>query len=176
VTAATLLTFVAALRAVLEIGVLLVLINRLFLDSARSTTWTSLALIALVLAHGPLTAWEQPLLSGEGLNFGTYLANTLGWLLLAGFSMSAVTVFSRLRRSWFVESARMAEERAAQPPEVQEREDEATTAEIPTSPADAPETGEVATEPLAQPLPRRRRERPNTPPARRPETFRRRRR
>lgn len=176
VTAATLLTFVAAARAVLEMGVLAVLIYRLFLDSTASTTWTSVMLIVLVLVHGPLTAWEQPLLSGDGLTLDNYLANTLGWLLLTGFSMSLVTVFSRLRRSWFVESARMAEERAARSPEeVEAPIVEVTTAEISTPEEAAPEVVESAPETLPEPPQSSRRERPPTS-GRRPETFRRRRR
>ena len=175
VTAATLLTFVAAARAVVEIGVLLVLINRLFLDSARSTTWTSVVLIILVLAHGPLTAWEQPLLSGEGLNFDNYLANTLGWLLLAGFSMSAVTVFSRLRRSWVVESERAAEERAARPLEMEEPVDESISAEISPPGEDASEAIDRVPGAVPEPSEPHQAERPSTP-RRRPQTFRRRRR
>ncbi|MDA1215721.1 MAG: hypothetical protein O2812_02470, partial [Chloroflexi bacterium] len=104
VTAATLLTFVAAALAVLEIGLLLVLVNRLLLDSTSSINRTSIALVVLVLLHGPLTGWEQPLRSDGDLTFRAYLGWASTWILLAGFAMSAVTIFSRLRRSWFLES------------------------------------------------------------------------
>jgi hypothetical protein len=177
VTAATLLTFVAAALAVLEIGLLLVLINRLLLDSTSSINRTSIALVALVLLHGPLTGWEQLLRSDGELTFRAYLGWASTWILLAGFAMSAVTIFSRLRRSWFLESTRTAEARAAQPPKEVQVVD-VTTAEPFSPEEDAPAVvGDIvdATEALPEPSESRPDARPDTP-RKRPDTFRRRRR
>jgi hypothetical protein len=174
VTAGTLLTFVAAALAVLEIGLLLVLVNRLLLDSTISINRTSIALVALVLLHGPLTGWEQPLRSDGALTFRAYLGWAATWILLVGFAMSAVTTFSRLRRSWFLESTRAAEARIAMPPKEAQIVD-VTTAEIPPFEKTAPAVIVDTVEALRKPSRPRPDERPGTP-RKRPETYRRRRR
>lgn len=114
INGAHILTFVAALRSILEIAALLILVNRLILKPDSSQAITAGLMVFLVLLHGPLTGWEGPLLSGENLTWETYFSFTFSWLLVAGFSMGAITLFSRLRRSWIVESERIEETRMNQ--------------------------------------------------------------
>ena len=108
---ANMLTSIAALRSILEIAALLMLVNRLILKPNNSQAGTAALMVILVLLHGPLTGWEGPLLSGENLTWGTYFSFTFSWVLVAGFSMGAITLFSRLRRSWVVESEKIEESR-----------------------------------------------------------------
>jgi hypothetical protein len=91
---------------------------------------------------------------------------------LAGFAMSMVGIFSRLRRSWFVESVRVMAERTARTQEMEMPIDEVTTPAVTSSAEEAPEG---TTETPSAPSQTRRREQRHIP-VKRSETFRRRRR
>lgn len=97
------LTGASAIRASVETGVLLWLTYRLVVKKEASKTLTALAMVGLVVAHGPLWAWEQSV--GAGSFFGTYGAGIALWTLSSGLQLAVVTVTARLRQAWSREPA-----------------------------------------------------------------------
>ncbi|MEX2431528.1 MAG: hypothetical protein WD645_06375 [Dehalococcoidia bacterium] len=99
ITGASLLTLAAALRALVEVGVLAWLATRLVTappDQAKLWTW---AIVGLTLAHGVLASWEDPLRLGE-FTLSQVTGRMLWWSMLVAIPLGMVTVLARLKRSW----------------------------------------------------------------------------
>ena len=92
------LTSVSAVRMLVGTSVLLWLTHRLVVKTEHSKTLTALAMVGLVLAHGPLWVWEQSV--GTGPFFRTYGAGIAQWILFSGLQLAVVTVTARLRHAW----------------------------------------------------------------------------
>ena len=119
IAAAPLLTMAAALRAVLEMGALLWIAYGLLLHTAVPAARSSVLLWALVLAHGLLSGWQEPLLRDEALTVGSFGEAAAQWMVSSSLLLGIVTVVSRFRYRWAQESAAQAAERpkAEIPPE-----------------------------------------------------------
>lgn len=104
----TLATSAAAARAVVETAAIIWLAHRLVMRPETSQTRTVLAMVALMLVHGWLVAWQQPLGNGE-LTLSLYASGAGSWMLFVGIQVGVVTVVARLRREW---GTSMAEEKA----------------------------------------------------------------
>jgi hypothetical protein len=108
---APLLTTASATRAIVEMIVLIWLAQRLVLTAEVSPPRVALAMVGLVLVHGLLVAWEQPLRSGADLTGASYAGGVALWTLSTGLQLGIVTVMSRLFRGWG-EQTSTAQERA----------------------------------------------------------------
>jgi hypothetical protein len=108
------LTGVSVVRALVETGLLLWLTYRLVVKEGPSKTLTALAMVGLVVAHGPLIAWEQSI--GAGSFWGRYGAGIALWTLSSGLQLAMVTVTARLRQAWSREPALGPQ--AAAPPQI----------------------------------------------------------
>ncbi len=144
---ATFLTFLAFMRAAAEMTVLIWLVKRLVTAQDDGGFRVTLAIVGLVLAHGLLASWEDPVLRNE-LN-GTQIAEQfVRWLMLVGLLLGLAAAMIRLRGSLNREP-RWAES-AASPERIAE-----------SRPA-APEPGPQGHSPMrfeGRPTPRRRRRR-----------------
>lgn len=92
------LTGASAIRALVETGVLLWLTYRLVVKEGASKTLTALAMVGLVVANGPLWAWEKSV--GASSFWGTYGVGIALWTLSSGLQLAMVTVTARLRQAW----------------------------------------------------------------------------
>ncbi len=138
IAGAPLFTMAAALRAVLEMGALLWIAYGLLFNAAGPAVRSSVLLWALVMSHGLLSGWQEPLLRDEALTVGSFGEAAVQWMVSSSVLLGIVTVASRFRYRLAQESTAQ----AAQRPE----------AEIPTEPGDE-ETEGTAT---AAPPPSRR--------------------
>ena len=97
---ASLLTAASAARAVLEAGAMATLAYYLILRPDLPSTRVVLAMVVLVLGHGPLSAWEQPLLASGELSGASYGSRIVDWVLFSGIQLGMAIVASRLRVGW----------------------------------------------------------------------------
>ena len=94
------LTAASAIRTAVETGVLVWLAHRLAVRPDTSPGWAAVAMVGLVIAHGPLSAWEQLLGTEVGLTTSRFVGVSLVWLLFSSLLLGVVTVTARLRRGW----------------------------------------------------------------------------
>ncbi len=170
ISGAFFLTLASALRTALEVVVLLWLTRRLVLAPGNSGVGAVWGMLALLVAHGPLTSWEFPLLNGDSLTVESVGQPTLDWLISISLLLGLVTLSSRVR-FWLVQeteaiNARRAAAQAAAPattpapapvevaplsdPELREQEEEA--------PAGQPDQPPVEAAPPSAPAPQERAE------------------
>ena len=124
IDAASLLTLASAIRATLEVGVLIWLVYHLLMDAEAFPFRYGVLLWGLVLAHGLLSGWHEPLLRDDPMSFQAYGEAAGQWMISNSLLLGVITVFSRYRYRWAQESAAMAAERA-KPKVPQEPDDEA---------------------------------------------------
>jgi hypothetical protein len=97
-SAATMLTLLAFLRAAGEIAVLVWLVQRLIGVHEDGGGRTAAAIIGLVLAHGLLAGWEDPLLRDD-FNATQIAEQLVRWLMLVGLLLGLAAAMIRLRGS-----------------------------------------------------------------------------
>jgi hypothetical protein len=68
------------------------------------TTGVVFSLVAVTFAHGILTGWEEPIVSGT-LTLVNYASLAGVWLAATSLQLAVAFVFIRIRRSWFQEPA-----------------------------------------------------------------------
>lgn len=95
-------TLAASLRAVIEISIVAWLARRLVEAADASTTKSALLILGLVISHGVLASWEDPLLRGA-LTIADASEQVFRWLLLVGIQLGMATVLIRFRRAQFRE-------------------------------------------------------------------------
>ncbi len=95
---ATLFTLFAVLRAVIELAVLIWLTKRLVEEHETGGVRFVYGIVALVVAHGVLAAWEDPLLRGE-LSVSAVWEQTFSWLRLVTLQLGFAGTMIRVRRS-----------------------------------------------------------------------------
>lgn len=98
VDGAAALTAAAALLAAAELALMAWLARRLVEAADSSATPTALWIVALVVAHGFLASWEDPVLNGV-LSFETAAEQAFRWLLLVGIQLGMAAVLIRFRRA-----------------------------------------------------------------------------
>jgi len=98
VAGASWLTLAAAIRMLLELGLLAFLARRLVEAPPDHTTRVVVSIVALTFAHGVFASWEDPLLSGE-LSLVQVVEQAVRWFVLAGLQFGFVAALVRLRRS-----------------------------------------------------------------------------
>lgn len=117
------LTLAAASLATVEIALMAWLARRLVEAADASATRSALLIVGLVIAHGFLASWEDPVLRGS-LTFADAAEQVVRWLLLTGIQLGMAAVLIRFRRAQFreqdapqpnPEAARAAPEDAAPP-------------------------------------------------------------
>jgi hypothetical protein len=101
---AELLTLAAASVAVVEVLVIAWLARRLVEAADDQTTGVVFSLVAVTFAHGILTGWEEPIVSGT-LTLVNYASLAGVWLAATSLQLAVAFVFIRIRRSWFQEPA-----------------------------------------------------------------------
>lgn len=99
---ATLFTFLAATRAVLEVGLLLWLVRWLIGSPEGQGAKPAALIVALTVAHGVIAAWEDPLLR-DSFTFGEIVQQMFGWLMFVTIQLGMAGVLIRLRRAWWRE-------------------------------------------------------------------------
>lgn len=104
IRAASFFTLAAALRALLEIGVLAWLATLLVTAPPHQAKRVALAIVVFTFAHGILASWEDPLRSGA-FTFAEVASRALWWFMLASIPLGMVTVLARLRNSWTRDAA-----------------------------------------------------------------------
>jgi hypothetical protein len=97
-----LLTLAAAAIALLEVGVITWLARRLVEAAEGETTGVVYTMVAFTFAHGLLTAWEEPIVSGD-LTLANYSSLAGVWMAASALQLALAFVFIRIRRSWFQE-------------------------------------------------------------------------
>ena len=112
---ASALTAASAIRVGAETGILVWLAYRLALKADASPSQAALAMVGLLVAHAPLSAWEQLVGSEGGLTASRFLASTFLWILFSGPLLAVVAVSARLRRSWSQEPTPERAETAPRP-------------------------------------------------------------
>jgi hypothetical protein len=150
---ATLLTALSALRAVVEIAVLLWLVERLVLRIDTSPAHIAGAMAALLLAHGPLAAWQEPLRAGESLTLGNYFPEALQWVQLAMMHLGVVMIIVRLRLGF----NRIAAVEEARPTALEPDPREGAGPEAEAMSIDEPSARETTYSKSGRPTPRNRR-------------------
>ena len=115
VSGAFFLTAFAAVRAALEIGVLLWLAQRLVLAPGTTGLRPVWLMVALLVVHGPLTAWELPLLRGDPLTVLEVLDVTVQWLFFGPLFLVVVAGMCGLRAWMLRDPAAVAAQRASTP-------------------------------------------------------------
>ena len=98
ISGAGMLTLLACVRAAAELGFLTWLARRLVEAPEDGGRGVAGAIVALVLMHGLLASWEDPVLRGE-LSFVAALEQLVRWLGLAGTQLGFAFTLIRLRRS-----------------------------------------------------------------------------
>jgi hypothetical protein len=131
---AELLTLAAAALAAAEIAVIAWLARRLVEAADDQTTGVVFSLLGVTFAHGLLTGWEEPLVSGT-LSFVNYASLAGVWLAATGLQLAATFVFIRIRRSWFMEPVWAEEQPEADSKPVNPNSVEATILDLPAEPA-----------------------------------------
>ncbi|MDA0797088.1 MAG: hypothetical protein O2826_02105 [Chloroflexi bacterium] len=99
-----LLTFAAFVIAAVEVVVIAWLARRLVEAADDQTTGVVFSLLLVTFAHGILTGWEEPIVSGT-LTFVNYASLAGVWLAATGLQLAVAFVFIRIRHSWFQEPA-----------------------------------------------------------------------
>lgn len=94
----TLFTSIAFLRAVVEIAALAWLVHRLVVVQEDGGFRTTLAIIGLVIAHGLIAGWEDPLLRDQ-LNATQVAEQFVRWVALVGLLLGLAAAMIRLRGS-----------------------------------------------------------------------------
>jgi hypothetical protein len=98
VAGASWLTLIAAIRMLLELGLLAFLARRLVEAPPEHTTRVVVSIVGLTFAHGVFASWEDPLLSGE-LSLVQVVEHAVRWFALVGLQFGFVVALVRLRRS-----------------------------------------------------------------------------
>ena len=96
VNASSLFTLIAALVSICEIIAVVWLARRIVEADDRSSTQTVLMLVGLVLFHGVIASWQDPLLRGS-LGLSEMLEQSFRWLMLVGIQLGMATVLIRFR-------------------------------------------------------------------------------
>jgi hypothetical protein len=97
-----LLTLAAAAIALVEVGVITWLARRLVEAAEGETTGVVYTMVAFTFGHGILTAWEEPIVSGN-LNLAIYSSLVGVWMAASALQLAVAFVFIRIRKSWFQE-------------------------------------------------------------------------
>jgi hypothetical protein len=95
-----LLTFAGFVIAAVEVLVIAWLARRLVEAADDQTTGVVFSLLLVTFAHGILTGWEEPIVSGT-LTLVNYASLAGVWLAWTGLQLAVAFVFIRIRRSWF---------------------------------------------------------------------------
>jgi hypothetical protein len=97
-------TLFAAILSIAEITVLIWLARRLVEAADSSATKSALFIVILVLAHGVVASWEDPLLRGS-FTIADVTEQAFRWLLLVGIQLGMAAVLIRFRRAQTREQA-----------------------------------------------------------------------
>ncbi|MBL75852.1 MAG: hypothetical protein CL763_02880 [Chloroflexi bacterium] len=92
----SLFTFLAALISICEIFLVIWLARRIVEADDRSSTQAVLMLVGLVLLHGVVASWQDPLLRGS-IGFSEMIEQSFRWLMLIGIQLGMCTVLIRFR-------------------------------------------------------------------------------
>lgn len=98
VSAASLFTFLAGARAVLEVTLLIWLARNLVQTPDEEAGRYAAAIAGLAVAHGLIASWEDPLLRGE-LSAAAMLEQAVRWLMFATIQLGPAAVLIRFRRT-----------------------------------------------------------------------------
>ena len=96
------LTLAAAARATGEVLLMAWLARRLVEAADASATRSALLIVGLVVAHGFLASWEDPVLRGSP-TFADAAEQVVRWLLFTGIQLGMAAVLIRFRRAQFRE-------------------------------------------------------------------------
>jgi hypothetical protein len=91
-----LFTLLALARAAIELVVLVWLVRGLVEAPEGGMKPYAWGLVALVVGHGVLAGWEDPLLGGA-LTFAAYAEQVVRWLMLVSIQLGMITVLLRFR-------------------------------------------------------------------------------
>lgn len=89
-------TLLAALISVCEIIVMVWLARRIVEADDRSSARTTLLLVALVVSHGIVACWQDPLLRGT-MGIAEMAEQIFRWLMLVGIQLGMAAVLIRFR-------------------------------------------------------------------------------
>lgn len=115
---ASLLTFAAALLAIVELMLMVWLARRLVEAADESAMGTALWIVGLTLAHGLLASWQYPIQEGS-FSIIVYGNGILSWLMFATIQLGMAGVLIRFRRAQFREQ--QAQQDAQSPVEEEEQ-------------------------------------------------------
>ena len=94
-----LLTFLCALRALVEITIATLIIRLFVLSEVRKSTKLVWYLFLLTLSHGITAGWEGPLLANS-LSFATAISQTLRWFGFLIIQLGFIVAIYRMQRAF----------------------------------------------------------------------------